>query len=58
MGYVPVSDKKLSFNLTKNSRKVVKIPVYVGSSCYLSIIFENICKLDGSKHSEKIESGI
>ena len=58
MGYVPVFDKKLSFNLTQKLSKSPKNPVYVGSSCYLSIIFEKIGKLDGSKHSEVIESGV
>ena len=55
MGYVPVSDKNLSFDLTQ---KLSKSPKNVGSSCYLSIIFENIGMLDRSKHSDVIETGM
>ena len=55
LAYVSVSDEKLSFNLTQILSKSPEIPVYVDSSCYLSIIFANIGKLDGSKHSEVIE---
>ena len=55
MVYVPVSEKK-SFSLTQKMSKSPKNSSFCRFFTLFCIIFEKIGKLDGSKHSEVIES--